>query len=91
MTGERLLEAIGYIDPALVEDARAYIAASERCLPESAALEHYGVGDRVAHDVLGPGTVVEVDADKAAHIIQFDSMSTPRAISFRAKLNSIEK
>jgi DNA helicase-2/ATP-dependent DNA helicase PcrA len=44
----------------------------------------------VVHAVFGTGTVVEVDIMKKAHMIQFDDMDTPRAISFRAKLRAIE-
>ncbi len=90
------------IDPALLEytekpregliaDARDYIALSERALPENMVAGGFAVGDRVEHDVLGPGTVVEVDTDRSANIIQFDSMPTPRAISFRAKLKGLNK
>jgi len=42
--------------------------------------------ERVMHAAFGPGTVLSVDMDKGAHLVQFDSMSTPRKISFRAKL-----
>ena len=88
------------IDPALLEytrppkegliaDAREYVRASERYLPESADGGLFAEGDRVSHEVLGPGTVVAVDTDKGAHLVQFDSMATPRAISFRAKLKKL--
>ncbi len=73
----------------LIADARDYIGMSERRLPESLDMGTFAVGDRVEHDVLGPGTVVEVDTDRAAHVVQFDSMPTPRAISFRAKLRRL--
>ena len=46
----------------------------------------YEPGQRVRHQVMGPGTVIEVDLAKGAHLVKFDSMSTPRAISFKAKL-----
>jgi DNA helicase-2/ATP-dependent DNA helicase PcrA len=39
--------------------------------------------------VFGTGTVTDVDRDKGAHVVQFDSMDTPRKISFRAKLEKI--
>ncbi len=74
----------------LVADAREYIAASERYLPEGDESAPFAVGDRVEHDVLGPGTVVEVDRDRGANIIQFDGMATPRAISFRARLHAVK-
>ena len=73
----------------LIADAREYIAVTEKYLPENLESQTFSVGDRVAHDILGPGTVVEVDTDKAAHIVRFDGMDTSRAISFRAKLKKL--
>ena len=35
------------------------------------------------------GTVLDVDLNKGAHVIQFDGMGTPRSISLRAKLEKI--
>ena len=69
----------------LVRDARNYIAMNERYLPEEET-EGFEAGQRVRHDILGPGTVVAVDADKGAHVVKFDSLETLRTISFRAKL-----
>ena len=88
------------IDPALIEytaepreelikDAREYVAMSEKYLPEEVQTGAFALGDRVSHDILGPGTVVDVDTDKGAHIVRFDGMDTPRAISFRAKLTKL--
>jgi DNA helicase-2/ATP-dependent DNA helicase PcrA len=54
------------------------------------SVEVFPAGQRVVHAVFGTGTVVEVDLVKKAHMIQFDDMETPRAISFRAKLRAIE-
>ena len=48
-------------------------------------------GDRVTHAAFGPGTVLSVDVEKGAHLVQFDGMSTPRRISFRAKLERLSK
>ena len=70
----------------LIRDAREYIEASERYLPESCESSVLSIGQRVTHAVFGSGTVVDVDADRGAHIVQFDDMPTPRAISFKAKL-----
>ena len=50
----------------------------------------FAVGARVRHAVLGEGTVVEIDVEKGAHIVKFDTVATPRAISFRAKLEAAE-
>ena len=43
-------------------------------------------GDYVNHDILGPGTVLSVDATKNAYIVKFDRLPTERRISFKAKL-----
>ena len=48
------------------------------------------IGQRVRHAVFGEGTVLDVDLNKGAHVIQFDGMGTPRSISLRAKLEKIE-
>ncbi len=70
----------------LIRDAREYIESSERYLPESRGSSVLSIGQRVTHAVFGAGTVVDVDLEKGAHIIQFDDMPTPRAIAFKAKL-----
>ena len=86
-------ELLEYTEPpeeGLVKEARDYIEASERYLPEKQA-EAFTIGQRVRHEILGPGTVVDVDTVKGAHIVRFDGIATPRAISFRAKLEAMEK
>ncbi len=72
----------------LIADAREYIAWNEKYLPENEADGHFAVGQRVRHQILGPGTVIEIDSLKGAHIVKFDCMETARAISFRAKLET---
>ena len=74
----------------LIREARDYIAVSERFLPEEEQKAGFTVGARVRHAVLGEGTVVEIDEEKGAHIVKFDGVATPRAISFRAKLEPAE-
>ena len=74
----------------LIRDARSYITASENRLPEKEA-ETFAIGQRVRHAIMGLGTVVEVDTAKGAHVVKFDSAATPRAISFRAKLEAAEE
>ncbi len=73
----------------LIRDAREYIAASERLLPEKRPAAAFAVGDRVRHEILGPGTVTELDTAKAAYVVQFDGVKTPRRISFRVKLEGM--
>ena len=85
--GESLLRYTAPPREGLIRDARAYIALSERSLPLEAACASFAPGDRVAHPIMGPGTVVAVDLKRGAHIVQFDGAATPRAISFKAKLD----
>ena len=62
---------------------------STRWMPESEEDVLISEGQRVRHTMFGEGTVVGVDTDKGAHVVQFDGMSTPRKISFKAKLEKI--
>ena len=74
----------------LIAETREYLALSEKYLPEVPAEGRFQAGDRVRHAFLGDGTVVDVDWVKEVHIVQFDSMSTPRSISFRVALTGLE-
>ena len=73
----------------LIKEAREYFGLSRKYLPEKESDIAFPIGQRVQHAVFGAGTVVEVDKDKGAHVVQFDSMETPRTISFRAKLEKL--
>lgn len=70
----------------LIRSAADYIESSRRYLPEDDSAILLPVGQRVSHLMFGPGTVVDVDMDKGAHVVQFDEMETPRRISFKATL-----
>ena len=70
----------------LIHDARHAIAVSERFLPEEEQKAAYEVGQRVKHAILGLGTVTAVDTEKGAYLVRFDTLDTPRRISFRVKL-----
>ena len=75
----------------LIQEAREYINTSLSRLPENQCALAFPVGQRVRHFLFGPGTVVEIDFEQSAHVVQFDEMETPRKIAFRAKLEKIEK
>ena len=74
----------------LIKEARDFIEVAQKYLPEDDSDMLFQEGERVTHAAFGPGTVLSVDMDKGAHLVQFDSMSTPRKISFRAKLERLE-
>ena len=86
---EKLLAFTRPPEEGLVRDARAYIDRSQTYLPETDESTVFPAGQRVRHALFGPGTVLDVDMDKGAHVVQFDEMETPRKISFRAKLERI--
>ena len=73
----------------LIADARAMIAVRDRYLSDGADTPRLVVGQRVRHAAFGSGTIVEVDTDHSAWLVQFDGLKTPRKISFRAKLESV--
>lgn len=69
----------------LFHDARNYIALADLTLTDGDS-EVYPVGTRVHHRIFGEGKIEEVDLAKAVYIVQFDTMRTPRSISFRVKM-----
>ena len=73
----------------LIRAASDYIGHSQKFLPEGDDTVVFPVGQRVRHALFGEGTVLDVDLDKGAHLVQFDAMDTPRQISFRAKLETM--
>ena len=84
--GEDHLELTAPPRADLIADAREYIAYSERFLPERAAENVFSVGDRVRHAIMGEGVVEALDFDMRAYLVRFDCLDTPRAISFKARL-----
>ena len=70
----------------LIRETERYIESSQRYLPEDDSAVIFPAGQRVRHFMFGEGTVLDVDMERAAHVVQFDEMETPRRISFRARL-----
>ena len=80
-----LLDFENPLPDALVKDTQAYVRMRDRQL-DQAAPTALPVGTRVAHFAFGAGTIVGIDEDRGAYLVQFDSIDTPRSLSFRAKL-----
>ena len=74
----------------LIAKAKDYIAFNSRYLLTDSQRQLFGCGQRIRHKVFGIGTISEVNMEKAAYVIQFDEIETPRTITFRAKLEIIE-
>lgn len=70
----------------LIIETKDYLVINERYLADEENQLPLAVGQRVKHNIFGSGTVVDVDLIKAAHLVKFDNIDTPRSISFRAKL-----
>ncbi len=83
---EDLLEYAKKPNDALIANARESIAQSEKFMPEN--LENFllPVGTAVQHEYLGDGKILDRNKSKGAYLVQFDSIPTPRLISFKTKL-----
>lgn len=85
------------IDPATLEfsnpptevqmqQARSAYGFTDKWIAIMSAVPEFSVGDRVVHSVFGEGEIQDIDREKRAYVIQFDSLPTARALSFRVKL-----
>jgi DNA helicase-2/ATP-dependent DNA helicase PcrA len=83
---QSLLEYTKPPQDGLIRDASNYIRNAEQRLLDQNDPELYPVGTRVQHAILGAGTVLDLDKDNNAYVIQFDTLPTPRTIAFRVKL-----
>ncbi len=81
-----LLMYTNELDPRLVFEANQLIVGSEKLLELLSDKPAFSPGDRVVHAVMGAGEVLDIDRDKNAYVIQFDSLGTQRKISMKAKL-----
>lgn len=86
---DELLEYDNKPADSLIADAKEYIALREKYMPENLESELLPVGAKIRHEYLGEGSVLDIDTDKGAYLVQFDSLPTPRAISFRVKLTQL--
>lgn len=73
----------------LIRETKDYLVINERYLADEENQSSLAVGQRVKHSIFGSGTIVDVDLIKAAHLVKFDNIDTPRSISFRAKLEKV--
>ena len=93
------LHVVRGVSEKLLQEARAYIAESDRNrelfsdetlgIVKKAPAAEFAVGDRVFHRILGFGTVARVDEQGMAYQIKFDNVATPRAIQFDFPLKRV--
>lgn len=70
----------------LVDEANWSISSHEKMLESTTSELAFQPGDRIFHSIMGAGQVIDIDRSQAAYLIKFDELSTPRKISFKAKL-----
>ncbi len=80
-----LLDYTHELSDSLVADTNWSISCSERTLESVSGLT-FKTGDRVVHNIMGAGVIVDIDRDKAAYVIKFDILDTLRNINFKVKL-----
>ena len=83
--GPEQMDAVTELPEGLLREAERAIRVSEQSLAHGEAA--FAPGQRVHHDIMGYGTVLDADTAGAAYAVQFDDLPTPRRISFRAKLS----
>ena len=77
------------LPPQLIAKSRAFIDERNSILQKKSELAGLVPGDQVEHGILGQGTVLAVDEAAGTYTIQFEKMTTPRKMSFKAPLKKI--
>jgi len=74
------------LDEHLMQETNWNISSSEKMMETAASGPPFKAGDRIMHSIMGAGEIVDIDMDKGAYVIKFDSIGTLRQISFKANL-----
>ena len=86
-----LLTFVKPLPEMLVEEARRDMHQRDRRLVHAADLTTLlEKGTRVEHKVFGRGTVLGMNKDETAYLVQFEDVPTPRAIAVRVKLKVLD-
>lgn len=83
------LDYTSELNESLKAEAERYISSVQGRLTAQTQELRFTVGQRVMHDIMGGGMVVDIDRGRMAYVIRFDSLPTPRRINFRA--NSLKE
>lgn len=87
--GQDLISFTEKPDESLIRAVHAYVGATADEMRMKNEDAGYKKGDRIVHKVFGKGTILDVDTKECASLIAFDSMDTPRKISFRVRLERV--
>lgn len=83
------LDYTSELNESLKAEAERYISSVQNRLTAQTQELRFVIGQRVMHDIMGGGMVVDIDRGRMAYVIRFDSLPTPRRINFRA--NSLKE
>lgn len=87
---QNLLEFTRKPRESLIKETLAYIESKNRYMNKAFKDEIFPEGTFVEHKILGKGEIIGINTDKNAYIIKFESVDTPRMISFRVKMDKCE-
>lgn len=73
----------------LLKETKHYISAQNKNLRDESKGPLLKKGTRIRHPVFGYGIIAAASEENKSYIISFDSMDTPREISFKAKLYTL--
>lgn len=73
----------------LLEETKRYLNIASKWLEPEKKVGPLTIGTRVKHIAFGEGTIVALDDERSAYIIQFDNITTTRRISYRVKFEII--
>lgn len=88
---KRLLNYEVEVPPHLVKNTIRYIEDKDAVLAKITNLSGLKINERVSHGILGNGTIIEIDETKHVYTVRFDKIPTPRKMSFKAPLVSLQK
>ena len=82
-------------DPPIPKDlqqaAKRMINLKKSLLPQNKQSDALEAGDLVEHPVFGQGTILEIDPEKQAIVVQFDKLNTRRTLSTRVRLKKLDR
>ena len=73
----------------LIKKSMVEIEASEAKLEKLSKLTGLVIGDKVSHNILGVGQILEIDETKHVYTVKFENVATPRKMSFKAPLEKV--
>lgn len=73
----------------LIKKANIYIEENDKIIQNAEIAASLKSGDNIKHAVFGKGEILEIDEIKKFYIVKFEGITTPRKISFKAKMEKI--